>query len=192
MSGLERALEFSRRLAATWSDISFPVVYRQFQGETIDPTEGTITRSYNDIYTRSYKGKFNAREIPVGFAVVERNDQVFHFTADVLTPRSEEDEVYKGIDHLGTISINTGATNVTASSVAWSAIEPGDFIRFDSQATFHRVATIVNASSQLYLSEAYSQATLTGATYNLYRPFQVVGWEKVCSDSEWLVQGRRI
>ena len=109
-----------------------------------------------------------------------------------MTPKSEEDELYKSIYKWGTISVNRNGTQVTGSSVNWGDIEPGDRIRFSSQGTFHRVSTILNANSQLSLSEAYIQATKTGATYYLYRSYQVIGFEKRMSQAEYFVQCRHI
>jgi hypothetical protein len=192
MSFRERAKELSKRLAATYSDISFPIVYRKLQAKSVSPTSGTITNNYSDVYGRAFQRELNIREYAVGAGVVERGDVLFNIAEDVVTPRSEEDEIYKSIYSLGTVSINTGATQVTGASVDWSVVEPGDYMRFGGQGTFHRIASVLNVNSQLALSEAYSQSTLTGATYRIYRPYQVVGWNRDDTLGYWEIQGRRI
>tara|TARA_Y100000310_G_scaffold254968_1_gene262193 strand:+ start:2575 stop:3153 length:579 start_codon:yes stop_codon:yes gene_type:complete len=192
MSVRESVKELSRMLAATDSDLSFPIVYRQFRTKGVDPAKGTVTDNYNDIFIRCYQDEITRKEASAAGGVVRRGDVIFHITEDKLTPRSEEDEVYKSIERLGTVSLDNGATQVTGSSVAWSNILPGDRIRFADQSTFHRVASVLNASSQLSLAAAYSQATLSSATYHIYRSYQVIGWEMGAPMGEWEVQGRRI
>ena len=195
MSVRERSKDLSRRLSATLSDISFPICYRQFRGKTIVSTQGTITDNYSDIYTRAYEQGLSIRELAAGQGVIERGDVIFRITEDKVTPRSEEDEIYKSIYRWGTIGINRNATQVSGASVDWSNIEPGNRIRFRSQGTFHRIASILNANSQLSLSEAYVQATIlaaSAATYHIYEPYDVVGFEKRMSQSEWFCQCRGI
>ena len=192
MSVRERARDLSCRLSSTDSNISFPIVYRKFQGKTVSPSQGTIIEIYQTIYTRCYEKGVTIKELAVAQGVIERGDLIFRITEDKLTPRSEEDEIYKSIYRWGAVSISQNATLVNGSSVNWGDIEPGDKIRFASQGTFHRVATIVNVASKLYLSEAYGQAALTAATYHIYRPYQVVGWEKRMAQAEYFVQGRKI
>lgn len=192
MSFRERAKELSKRLAATDSTISFPIVYRKLQSKTVSPSAGTITNSYDDIYARAFQRELSIREYAVGTGVVERGDVLFNIAEDVVTPRSEEDEIYKSIYSLGTVSVNRGATEISGASVDWSTIEPGDYIRFSAQGTFYYIATVLNASSQLALSEAYTQATLIGATYHIYRPYQIVGWNRDDTLGYWEIQGRRV
>ena len=195
MSVRERARDLSKRLSATRSDISFPIIYRKFRGKTIVTTQGTITDNYSDIYTRAYEKGMNIKELAVAQGVIERGDIIFRITEDKVTPKSEEDEIYKSIYRWGTIGINRNATQVTGASVDWSNIEPGNRIRFRSQGTFHRIASILNANSQLSLSEAYIQATIlaaSAATYHIYDPYQVVGFEKRMAQAEWFIQCRGI
>lgn len=192
MSVRERALDLSKRLSATDSDISYQAVYRELRGRTVSATQGTITDNYRNIHTRCYLGKLSIQEMIAGKGVIERGDLIFHFSEDKLTPRSEEDEIYLDQYHWGTISANRNATRLTGSSVAWSAIEPDDRLSLAAQGTFHRVASVVNASGTIVLSEAYGNATLTGATYRIYRPYQVITWARAAHQAEWKIQGRRI
>ena len=198
MSVREQAKDLSNRLSSTWSDISFPIVYREFKGKTVDPTEGTIVSNYETIYTRSYegsgrdKGIFSEKEMGAGQGVIEKGDVVFRVTENKLTPRSEEDELYKSIYEWGLIGISTGATTVSGSSVNWDDIEPGDVIRFNAQATFHRISSIVNITNELYISEAYNQITLSSATYQIYKTFQIIGFEKRMAQSEYHILCRHI
>ena len=117
MSVRERALDLSKRLAATDSDISFQVVYREMRGRTVSATQGTITDNYRDIHTRCYTETLGIKEMAAGAGVIERGDLIFHFSEDKLTPRSEEDEVFLDQYHLGSISINRNATRLTGASV---------------------------------------------------------------------------
>ena len=192
LSVRERALDLSKRLAATDSDISFQAVYRELWGRTVAATQGTITDNYRNIHTRCYLETLGMRELAAGAGVVERGDLIFRFSEDKLTPRSEEDEVYLDQYHWGSISINRNATRLTGASVSWAVIEPDDRLRLAAQGTFHRVASVVNTAGTMVLSEAYGNATLTGATYRIYRPYQVIAWERAGHQAEWKIQGRRI
>jgi hypothetical protein len=192
MSVKQRARDLSRRLSSTFSDISFPIVYRESRGQTITPTSGTITNIFNDIYMRAYQQDISMKEMALNPGVIERGDIFFRVTEDKLTPRSEEDRIYKGVYYWGEVAINSSATKVVGSSVNWEIVEPGDYIRFSSQATFHRVASVVNANSQINISESYSGANLSSATYCIYRDYQVIGWEGNMSRAEWKIQGRGI
>lgn len=192
MSVTERAKDLSKRLSAVDSDISFPIVYRKPHDTTVDPTQGTITANYTDVYARVYQRELSYKEMVAGQGVIKRGDVIFRITEDKLTPRSEEDKVFKGIYRLGTVSVDTNGTQITGSSVDWSNIEPGDDIRFASQGTFHRVASVLNSASQLSIDTAYIQATVTAGTYGLYRPYQVIGWDRKMHLAEWRVQGRKV
>ena len=190
----ERARDLSKRLSSTISDISFPIVYRQFMGKTIVASQGTITDNYTDVYSRAYEKGMTIRELAAAQGVIERGDVIFRITEDKVSPRSEEDEIYKSIYRWGTISINKNATWVTGASVDWSDIKPGHRIRFRSQGTFHRISTILNVNSQLALNEVYTQATILAAsvaTYQVYESYQVLGFEKRMSQAEYFVQGRK-
>lgn len=192
MSLRQQLLSISKRLAATESDFSFPALYRELRGKTVAATQGTITDNFRNVYTRSYMQEVEVRESAYSGGVLERGDKIFHFSEDKLTPRSEEDEVYQGIAWLGQVSVNRNATRVTGSSISWTGVEPDDRIRFGGQGTVHRVGSVINTGGTLTLSEAYANATKTSATYVIYRPYQVIGWERDPSGAVWEIQGRRI
>src|SRR3990167_3715393 len=130
MSVKERARELSRRLSSTFSDISFPIVYREFREQSVTPVSGTVTDMYIDIYTRAYQQDISMREMALSAGVIEQGDIIFRITEDKLTPRSEEDKVYKGNYYWGKVAVDASATKVVGSSVDWGKIEPGDYIRF--------------------------------------------------------------
>ena len=192
MSVRERALDLSKRLAATDSDLSHQIVYRELRGRTVSATQGTITDNYRDTFTRCYIKQLRVSELALGEGVIERGDLLFHLSEDKLTPRSEEDDIYLDQYHWGAISINRNATRLTGSSVNWSVIEPDDRLRLAAQGTFHRIASVINTAGTMVLSEAYGNATLTAATYRIYRPYQVIGWDRAYNQSEWVIQGRRV
>ena len=198
-STLAAAKEMSDRLASVrGGGIGRMVKYRRHVSDTTSG-KGTVTRVFSTVTTFGYflpelqQRSKGAEELP---GAVRSDPGVFALNVDRVQPRSEEDECWIEEYARGTLTFPPLSRRVSLRTSA-SGVEfrdrvlPGDQIMFAGRGTPYRIASIPGATGLLTAASNFA-ATVTGATYILYRPYQVLGWRLADHQAEFHFQLRSL